>query len=249
MQRYGSRLLLAVSLLLSVLLITLAVIQYRWAGRVAQADLERTRNHLQSSAKLFVRDFDLQLVQMYVFFQSEAENLVPTVTFAHMTDVPRIAKDIYLLDLTNSPEQRLYSLRHDGTWITVSTGSEEFQKIAGKMTGPLLDGTQSCESRMFDEIPALVIPLPGNMHLVVRGPQAMQRCMYVGLDEPYLRDQVFPALVQRDFGSDDAGLYSFTVRSLSNPARIFYGSRAAAGREGRPDVELPLFAIRMEDMA
>src|ERR1051326_3343419 len=245
MQRYGSRLLLAVSSLLSILLITLAVIQYRWAGRVAQADLERTRNQLRSAAALFARDFDLQLAQTYVFFQSEGANLEPPASLPHSSDLPRIAKDVYFLDLTKSSEPRLYSLQRGGTWTTVDTASVEFGKIAGTMMGP----AQNCESRLLDEVPAVIIPLPMNIRPAVTVTPLLKRCMYIGLDEQYLRDQMFPALVQRDFGKDATGLYSFTVRNHFHPDRIFYGSHAVpAGREGRSEVEHLLFAIRMEDM-
>lgn len=251
MQRYSSRLLVAVSAVLSALLIALAVIQYRWAGRVAQADLERTRNHLQSSAALFAREFNLALVEAYVFFQSQAgDSETPPAPLAHMADLPRIAKDVYLLDLTKNAEPRLYHLQHDGAWAALQRDSAQFQTIAGSMMRRASDGTTSCDSRLLDEVPALIIPLAARMQLVVNGRNAgLRRCMYVGLDEEYLRGQLLPDLVQRNFGKDAGTLYSFTVRSRSNSRRIFYSSGGLPeGREIRPDVEQPLFAIRMEDL-
>ena len=72
MNNHGPRLLLAVSCILAVLLLALAVIQYHWAGRLAAAEAERASAQLRSSAGLFARDFDLRLAQTYVALQTEA---------------------------------------------------------------------------------------------------------------------------------------------------------------------------------
>lgn len=248
MQRYSPRLLVAVSAVLSALLIVLAVIQYRWAGRVAQADVEHTRNHLISASKLFAREFNLQIVQAYVFFQSEtAIPAPPPAPLVQIAELPRMAKDVYFLDLTTSPEPRLYNLRRTGEWTLFPTGSPEYKSIAPRMTRPGVNGVINCDSRLLDEVPAIVVPVPRHSQPTLRTAEPMQGCVFASLDEAYLRNQIFPALVERNFGKDAASEYAITVRSRSQPSRIFYGTPPRQPL-GRPDIEEPLFAIRMEDM-
>ena len=71
-KNYGSPLFLGVCCVLAILLLTLAVIQYRWAGRLAAADAEHTTAQLHAAAGLFARDFDLRLAQVYVALQTQA---------------------------------------------------------------------------------------------------------------------------------------------------------------------------------
>src|SRR5262249_14108353 len=250
MPRDSSRLLLVVSGILSVLLVALAIIQYRWAGRVAEAALERTRNQLQSAAKLFARDFNLELVRTYAFFQSKSDSVgSPPAPIGQATELPRIAKDVYLLQLTEGGQHRLYHLQHDGAWTPVEPASAEFEDITGKMTVRGFDGTTICDTRLFGEVPALVIPLATHVPVIAKSTPTLKGCIYAGLDEKYLHDQLFPAIAQRAFGKDAAGSYSFPICSRTNPSRTLYGSSSGAGAEARSAVRQPLFELRMEDLA
>ena len=67
----NSRLLLAVSCALAGLLVVLALLQQRWAWSVAQAEVERSLNHLHSATILLTRDFDLRLAEAYIEVQDE----------------------------------------------------------------------------------------------------------------------------------------------------------------------------------
>ena len=57
---------------LLLLLPLLAVLQYRWLGEVSQAERERMQSNLRASAEKLCADFDSELTNLYVQFQSPA---------------------------------------------------------------------------------------------------------------------------------------------------------------------------------
>lgn len=57
---------------LLLLLPLLAVLQYRWLGEVSQAERERMQSNLRASAEKLCADFDSELTNLYIQFQSPA---------------------------------------------------------------------------------------------------------------------------------------------------------------------------------
>src|SRR5690349_4903308 len=114
-QRFRTRLLLAVSGALSVLLLILAVLQYRWAGRVAEADAQRTLAHLQSAAGLFAKEFDFQIAQTYVVLQNEMALLSRQGGDRPPPNVSRLVRRLYLLRPDGSGGSRLFQFGADGS--------------------------------------------------------------------------------------------------------------------------------------
>lgn len=55
---FGFRFLIIVCIALAVLLAAVALVQYRWSKRVAAADAQREREHLETSAALFATQFN-----------------------------------------------------------------------------------------------------------------------------------------------------------------------------------------------
>lgn len=260
MNNHGSRLLLAVSCILAVLLLALAVIQYRWAGRLAEAEAERASAQLRSSAGLFARDFDLRLAQTYVALQTEAALQGAHSHQPPALNRPPLIQDLYLLSPARQGTQLLQETSV-GTWSAIDSNDPVAQRILKETA--LDNGRQApaCDSRVLDNAAAMLIPLPSNRAtVVIRGPQSEQefaraptemrgRCIYATLNQRFLRQSVFPDLIRKHFGADAAAKYDFRVVSRANRSQSFFHTVAnALPDSSTPALIQPVFAMRLEDL-
>ena len=67
--RLGSRTLIAATIAMALLLIGLTVLQYRWVGQVSQAERERLKRALRTSADRIADDFDREIFRAFIAFQ------------------------------------------------------------------------------------------------------------------------------------------------------------------------------------
>src|SRR5918993_3558255 len=63
---------LAVAAILLGLIALLATLQYRWLGRISDAERERMTTTLAARANVFALDFDRELTLAYLLFQVES---------------------------------------------------------------------------------------------------------------------------------------------------------------------------------
>ena len=49
----------------------LATLQYRWLGRISEAERDRMRATLEAGASAFAQDFDAELTRGYLLFQTD----------------------------------------------------------------------------------------------------------------------------------------------------------------------------------
>jgi signal transduction histidine kinase len=66
--RLGSRTLAVATVAMAVLLVALAVLQYRWVGQVSDAERERLRRGLETAADHIADDFDREVFRAFVAF-------------------------------------------------------------------------------------------------------------------------------------------------------------------------------------
>src|SRR5215470_6026670 len=87
------------------LIALLATLQYRWLGQISEAERDRMRATLQTSASGFAEDFDRELNRAYLLFQigPASEDLsVPAQTASRYdrwqatSRYPRMIKEVYL---------------------------------------------------------------------------------------------------------------------------------------------------------
>src|SRR4029453_1060255 len=64
-----------VPIALALLVGLLAVLQYRWLGQVSAAERERMKATLMQRAEAFGRDFDREVLNLYIALQSESPAL------------------------------------------------------------------------------------------------------------------------------------------------------------------------------
>src|SRR3954470_1434379 len=95
----------AVAVILLGLIALLATLQYRWLGRISDAERDHMRSTLNVRASAFAQDFDSELTRAYLLFQLEprlADDSLATrlaVRFDRWQTTaryPRLIKEIYL---------------------------------------------------------------------------------------------------------------------------------------------------------
>jgi two-component system sensor histidine kinase SenX3 len=223
---FGSRVLIAVCGALVVLLGVLAMVQARWAARVAVADAQREREHLDTAASLFASEFNAVATQAAEFLRNDGRAALKSGK--PLTGVPRAIAEVYYLEAP-----RVRRLTPAGLFETAPL--------------PSWIPTPHCGELPVQEALALVTPIfdiavsatgGSNERRIVRMfTQARDRCFVARLDEAYLRDELFPRLIRRSFGETSAREYDFTVVLRNPPERIIYGAAV------RADVRKPFFAI------
>jgi two-component system sensor histidine kinase SenX3 len=228
---FGSRTLLAISSALAVLLIALAVVQYRWSTRVAAADAQREREYLDSAASLFASEFNATAAQAAEFLQDDARQALRSGEV--VPSVPKLIGELYFLDFPAKGDPK--AMRFTAEGLFAPTAPPDWS------TAP------HCAPVAIEKPPALVAPIydidtqeqhgaEGIRILRTMGAQP-GRCFVARIDETYLRDTLFPQLVIRTFGSTAASEYDFAVVSRGNPGGVVYGVAQ------RADLRKPFFSI------
>ncbi|HEY1404082.1 MAG TPA: hypothetical protein VGB05_08155, partial [Pyrinomonadaceae bacterium] len=106
-RRQPSLLLLVLAASLVVLLVVLAALQYRWLGRVSEAERERMQSTLSAGAARFTQDFDRELGRVYFNLKLDAAAWRARDDDAYAARVeqwrataphPELVGDIYVVD-------------------------------------------------------------------------------------------------------------------------------------------------------
>jgi two-component system sensor histidine kinase SenX3 len=220
---FGSRVLVAVCGALIVLLGALAVVQYRWSTRVAAADAQREREHLESAASLFASEFNEVAGQAAQFLQSEGRAALESGK--PLTQIPKLAGELYYLD--DGQARRL-----------TPAGTFESAPL------PSWIPTARCPALAAEQPRALVVQIydlaevrtPGQDQIRFLSAFSRQRCFAAKFNEAYLRNALFPRLIVQSFGETSAREYDFSVVLRERPDEALYGSPL------RADVSRPFFA-------
>ncbi len=228
---FGSRMLLAICTALAVLLAVLAVVQYRWSTRVAAADAQREKEHLDSAAALFASEFNGIVEQAIGFLQDDARAALKSGE--RLTGVPKLIGELYYLDIPVHGAPKARRLTAEGIFA------------AGPLPGWL--AIPRCATLPVAQPPALVaplydIPLTEDHHEVgIRILRTFtgqpERCFVARIDQTYLRDALFPQLIRQSFGGTATSEYDFAIVSRERPREALYGAPM------RADVREPFFSI------
>src|SRR5690349_2962881 len=199
----GSRDLLVVCCALAVLLAVLAAVQYRWSARVAAADAQREREHLDASAALFANEFNDLGSKAVEFLQSEAWNAVKSGQ--PLGNVPKLIADLYYLEVPVAGEPKTQRLSADGHFASISIPDwiAPLRCTPRTSTTPLV-----IVSPVFD-LESMHKATGSSVSIVGTFGAKLSRCFIARLNESYLRDEAFPQMIRRSFGESSVADYSF----------------------------------------
>lgn len=218
---FNDRLLLIVSVVLVVLLGVLAVLQYRWSGRVAAADAQREREHLQSSATLFATKFNTIAARAIEFLQNEAWNAHQTG--AAVTNVPRIIGELYYVEL--GKEAHVERLSDNGLFVKT-----EPPTWLPKQCAPFpLNNPPALVAPIYNvEISSGPAPAAKNMQIFQAISREPVRCFVARMNENFLRNELVPDLVHQSFGDTSVKDYDFAITTRGSNPVVVYGTKLKA---------------------
>ena len=217
--------------MLAVLLGALAAVQYRWSTRVAAADAEREREHLDSAASLFASEFNDVVRHTASFLGNDARAALESGQ--RLTGVPKLIGELYYVNVPPRGEPEARRLAGDGRF--------EPSPMPAWIARPPSRGLA------IEEPPALAVSLYDMASAENRSAAGTRilrtlrwredRCFVARIDETYLRGALFPQLIRQSFGPTAAREYDFAVVSLHQPHGTLYGPTL------RTDVRKPFFSI------
>jgi two-component system, OmpR family, sensor histidine kinase SenX3 len=192
---------------LAILLILLGILQYQWSSRVAAVDEQRERDHLQSAASLFASQFNALVREAQAFLRNDA---APAVQAEQpVSNVPKLIGDLYFIEISQ------------GTANASHLGAD------GLFTAAPLPGWAAglhCTPSFTEEPPALVIPVFVPAVSPNRPGPHTERCFLAQINRTYLRDTVFPQLIQQSFGATLSKDFEFAVVPHDRRGEALYGS-------------------------
>ena len=262
---------LAVAVVLLGLIALLATLQYKWVGRISDAEREHMRSTLNTRAAGFAHDFDSELTRAYMLFQLEPRLTADTLASRIMlrydrwqstARYPRIIKALYVTGQSLDEDlTRFNPATHDldpVAWPATLDPLRAALRVAADTTAPA--GTfvvRTIPPSVWESVPALLIPSP--MFLFNRpagAPDAQDgrfpaRLSYTVLvmDRDYITRELLPALAQQHFRQTGDGFdYHVAVVSRADRARV-YGSTEGFAPKPDADVDaaIDFFQVRMQD--
>ena len=263
----------AIAAAVAIVVVALAVLQYRWLGDVSATERERMRANLQWRADAVAQAFDGELTRAFVAFHVDPGQLDANaagaigdayVRWQSAAAHPAIVRAVDVVEpADNSTEAKdLPMLRRfdpaDRAFRTVSWSPPlrewmtRLQRLTPKIPNappPLL-----LADVVDGAIPALVIAIPtikqstsAGAFAVVADPASLARAIVVEFDEAALRDQMLAPFVGRDFGAASDTIV--TVVRGDEPSHVVFASPAAEPLDSRSaDVNVGLFDLRMDDL-
>jgi hypothetical protein len=257
---------------LAVLVGTLAVLQYRWLGQVSAAERERMKTTLLQRADAFARDFDREVLHLYLALQTESAGLAQRdwTAFARRYDIwrqsaenPQLVKAIYFVEheaetgplQQYKPEARTFE---PVDWPDdLAIVKQRIQQANGHVNNTLGAPRTFLLLRepVIPSIPALMLALPVVQPLAGQDPGSKvtyrfsSRYLIAVLDRAYLETTLLPALAARHFPDRDAADYRFAVLDQATPAGSIYSRGVPSGtvlNPERADAVVPFFSLRLD---
>ncbi len=233
-----NRVLIFVSCVLATSLLVLAVLQYRWAGRVAEADAERSLTQLRRGAALLAEDFDQRLTEIYAAVQGYRGDSLTREGLQAPPAVTDLIASIHTIDASEPQSNQTYRIE-----VNAHLHSAGLQL-------PFLADAHGCSSGIDGEGLALVVPRPFDLSLLAKNlPQVKVPCIRVELNQSYIRDVLFPALIEKYLGKDAQRNFEFSVVSVASGKMIFpKAEEHPAARASNPDVRQTMFSLRPDNL-
>jgi signal transduction histidine kinase len=219
-----------------VLLAALAGLQYRWSTRVAAADAQREREHLDSAAALFASEFDVIAGQAVEFLDNDARTALESGT--PLAAVPKLIGELYYLEIPRQGAAKARRLTAGGLFTPFAAPS--WAAVPGCPAGgveqplTLVAPVYDVATERGDEF---------GTHILNTFHWRPGRCFVARIDQAYLRHTLFPRLIRQSFGETAVEEYDFAVLPRSQPRQALYGSPLNADLRKPFFVRQPVFAL------
>ena len=258
-----------VALALLGLIALLATLQYRWLGRISDAEREHMRATLNTRASGFTQDFDGELTRAYLLFQVDPQSDVSLESrialrydrWQSTARYPRMIRDIYsAVPGETTGLSRFNPAAHTLEPVPWPPALEPIRGQLSTATQEQRDSSgfvvRTLPPPIWDSLPALVIPTP--LVLFNQQPGRTELRMMPGLsyvivlmDRAYITGEMLPALAQQHFRKTGDGFdYQLAVVSSSSGSVVYHSTPDFTPRpDAAADATMDLFQVRMQDFA
>lgn len=216
----SSRILLAICGALVFVVGALTAIQYQWSGRVAAADLQREKEHLNSSASLFASQFNALASEAAQFLRQDA--LAAVQRGEKVASTPKLIGELYYLEDPEQGRERVQRLSATGFFMPAPPPA---WLTASRCAGLVVEWPPAIVANIYDTAGAERLRRTGR-----------NRCFVARIDEAYLSAALFPQLLRQSFGETAMREYDFAVVNPDRRRDPLYGAPM------RPDVRKRFFS-------
>ena len=259
-----------VALALVGLIALLATLQYRWVGRISDAERDGMRATLNARASGFASDFDSELTRAYLMFQLEPpqpdESVAGRVAVRydrwHATArYPRMLKEVYIAGAGGTGASALQRFNPGTRFLEPvewpATLAALHTQIAARHEPPSPAGAlvlRTMPPPLWESIPAVLIPSP-LLLLDQRQGRADVRMLpalsytVLLLDREYITGEMLPALARHHFRqAGDSVDYQVAVVSPADRAVVYHSAPAFLPKpDAKVDATVELFQVRMQE--
>jgi signal transduction histidine kinase len=254
---------------LFALLVLLATLQYRWLGRISDAERERMIATLNARATAFAADVDRELTRAYLLFQLDEPQ--PDGTIRGRLDAryerwqatarfPRLLKEI---DVAESGDEQLRLQRFDPASRTVEPIGWPASLVdirrqmrpqdAGRNAAGATMLVRTIPPPIVESVPALVVPTPivlMNAHRAAPDLRVLPSLAFtiLVLDIDYIRSEMLPSLARQHFrGTGDGIDYQLAVVKAAGGDVYHSSASFVPAANTSADAAVGLFQVRTQD--
>ena len=247
------------------LIALLATLQYRWLGRISDAERERMRATLNTRASGFAQDFDSELTRAYLLFQVEpvGNGEFSVARVAALFDrwqatarYPRLIKDVYLVPGDAEAHGTLQRFNQVTRFVEPVEWPDSMREMRMQLLPRNVTPTpgglrflRTLPAPVWDTIPALIVPAVFfSQHQGIPQPPVLSYTVLL-LDREYLTNEMLPALARQHFrGTGDGFDYQVAVVSTGDRGVVY---RSEPGFSPAPDAKvdaaMDLFQVRTQE--
>jgi signal transduction histidine kinase len=240
-----------------VLLALLATLQYRWLGKVSDAEKQRMLSRMQAGAARFARDFDQQLTRALVLLgpvgaaRRPEELAERRERWTSSAITPELVRGVFVASA--DPAQRLSLAAYDSATGRMVPAQWPTELLALKSrlgdVGPVPEPAPGRRrthvlSVPAADVPALVAPYFGSEPATPENGYTI-----VWLDRDVLFGTLIPELAARHFAGAEGLEYRVEIASVAYPSQAIYRAGPSPGGEAseRSDVEIGVFGLLRAD--
>jgi hypothetical protein len=249
--------------LLAVILIVLAVLQYRWSGQISDAEHERMKASLSTAMTQFRIQFQNELQRLDMVFQPDTTTLNHQDWrryAAHCENVLSVlgmplVRHVWLWVAGAHREPQLLQLNRKTIGFEVAPWPSDFEPIRLRYHSYFLEQFPAGrEPRPFDrfisfKVPLILHPLVGYQTSPDPSGQELLGFLMLQLDPVTMGKELLPAIANKSFGDPKEATYRVAVISGGNAADFLYCSdpNSKAELAANPDARMLLLESPRED--
>ena len=223
--------LLAICGALVVLLGALTAMQYQWSVRVAAADVQREKEHLESAASLFASQFNELASQASQFLRQDAWAAVQRGE--KLASTPKLIGELYYLEVPEQGRERLQRLSATGFFVPAPQ-PDWLTNL--DCEGLVREWPPAIIAQIYDT-PAAERARDAGTRVLRHAGTVQARCFVARIDRAYLTATLFPQLFRQSFGETAVREYDFTVLIPDRSHDPLYGAPM------RPDLRKRFFSV------